>query len=300
MTFPPTPTLPHPTPRNPHPTTAISWGPRVRGGGRKPTPTLPRKGVGRWVAGLLGMVLLAACGGTRTQVDQQKDGTMLAGALRSADLDGAGFKLDQQLLLTGGDIPSGQAFQLHATASSGALKDGAARFAYRIQQGQQANDYDMLVAGGRLYVRKRGASGWKAIPVSSATTLFPALRLDVIRETVLLATSVSSAGLSHVGAGFVRKYAVRPASDQLEQLMSVSVQGTAEKQFLKSASGELDVYLTVPDGKLGRVEVRLTGVDPSNGEKQEVLSSLDVRSARVGAIQAPVDAQLVAPSDLLT
>ncbi len=249
---------------------------------------------------MVGMVMLAACGGGRTQADQQKDGTMLAGALRSADMDGASFKLDQQLLLTGGDIPSGQAFQLHATASSGVLKDGAARFGYRIRQGQHANDYDMLVAGGRLYVRKRGASSWKAIPVSSATTLFPALRLDVIRETVLLATSVSSAGLSHVDAGFVRKYAIRPASDQLEQLMSVSVQGTAEQQFLKSVSGELDVYLTVPDGKLGRVEIHLTGVDPSNGEKQAVQSSLDVRSARVGSIQAPVDAQLVAPSDLLT
>ncbi len=270
-----------------------------------PTPTLPRKGggrwpSGRWLAGLLGMVLLAACGGGRTQADQQKDGSMLAGALRSADLDGAGFKLDQQLLLTGGDIPSGQAFQLHATASSGVLKDDAARFAYRIQQGRQANDYNMLVAGGRLYVRKRGASGWKAIPVSSATTLFPALRLDVIRESVLLATSISSAGLSHVDAGFVRKYAVRPAPDQLEQLMSISVQGTAEQRFLKSASGEIDVFLTVPDGKLGRVEVHLTGVDPANGEKQVVLSSLDVRSARVGSIQAPVDAQLVAASDLLT
>ena len=265
-----------------------------------PTPTIPRKGGWRWVAGLLGMLLLAACGGARTQADQQKDGRMLAGALRSADLDGASFKLDQQLQLTGGDIPSGQAFQLHATASSGVLKNDAARFGYRIQQGQHANDYEMLVTGGRLYVKKRGASSWKAITVSSATTLFAALRLDVVRETVLLATSVSSAGLSHVDAGFVRKYAVRPASNQLEQLMSVSVQGTAETQFLKSASGEVDVFLTVPDGKLGRVEVHLTGVDPSNGERQDVQSSLDVRSAKVGSIQAPLDAQLVAPSDLLT
>jgi hypothetical protein len=254
------------------------------------------------LAGLLAVVLLAGCGSARTQADQQKDGTMLAGALRTADLDGASFKLDQQLMVMGGDIPSGQAFQLHATASSGVLRDGAAQFGYHVpqgQQGQQANDYDMRVVDGRLYVRKRGASGWKATPVGNTTTLFPALRLDVLRETVLLASSVSTGGLGHVDAGFARKYAVRPAADQVEQLLSISVQGTAEQQFLKSATAEVDVFMTVPDSKVGRVEVHVTGVDPSNGEQQQIQSSLDLHSAKVAAVQAPTDAQLVAPSDIL-
>jgi uncharacterized protein YaiE (UPF0345 family) len=253
----------------------------------------------RLLAGLLAMALLVACGGTRTQADQQKDGTMLAGALRTADLDGATFKLDQQLLIMGGDIPTGQAFQLHATASSGVLRDGAAQFGYHIQQGQQANDYDMRVVDGRLYVRRRGASAWKATPVGNTTTLFPALRLDVLRETVLLASSVSTGGLGHVDAGFARKYAVRPAADQVEQLLSLSVQGTAEQQFLKSATAEVDVFMTVPDSKVGRVEVHVRGVDPSNGEQQQIQSSLDLRSAKVAAVQAPSDAQLVAASDIL-
>jgi hypothetical protein len=252
------------------------------------------------LAGLLGLVLLAACGATRTQADQQKDGTMLAGALRSADLDGMGFSLDQQLLVTGGDIPSGQAIQLHATSSSGVLRDDAAQFGYRIQQGQQANNYDMRVVEGRLYVRKHGASGWKATPVGNATTLFPALRLDVLRETVLLASSVSTGSFGHIDAGFARKYAVRPAPGQLEQLMSISVDGAAELQFLRSASAEVDVFLTVPDNKLGRVEVHVAGVDPSNGEQQQIQCSLDLHSAKVAAVQAPSDAQLVAPSDLLS
>jgi uncharacterized protein YaiE (UPF0345 family) len=253
----------------------------------------------RALVGLLAVALLVACGGTRTQADQQKDGTMLAGALRTADLDGATFKLDQQLLIMGGDIPTGQAFQLHATASSGVLRDGAAQFGYHIQQGQQANDYDMRVVDGRLYVRRRGASAWKATPVGNTTTLFPALRLDVLRETVLLASSVSTGGLGHVDAGFARKYAVRPAADQVEQLLSISVQGTAEQQFLKSATAEVDVFMTVPDSKVGRVEVHVRGVDPSNGEQQQIQSSLDLRSAKVAAVQAPSDAQLVAASDIL-
>jgi hypothetical protein len=254
----------------------------------------------RVLAGLLGLVVLAACGATRTPADQQKDGTMLAGALRSAELDGMSFKLDQQLLITGGDIPRGQAIQLHGTAGSGVLRGDAAQFGYHIQQGPQANDYDMRVVDGRLYVRKHGASGWKATPVGNTTTLFPALRLDVVRETVLLASTVSTGTLGRIDAGFARKYAVRPSADQVEQLMSISVDGAAEQQFLKSASAEVDVYLTVPDNKLGRVEVHVSGTDPSNGEQQQIQCSLDLHSAKVAAVQAPADAQLVAPSDLLT
>src|SRR5215472_7573300 len=254
----------------------------------------------RLLAGLLGVIVLAGCGATRTQADQQKDGTLLAGALRAADQDGMSFNLDQHLLITGGDIPSGQAIQLHATASGGVLRDGTAQFAYRIQQGNTTNAYDMRVVEGRLYVRKHGASGWKATPVSNTTTLFPALRLDVVRETVLLATSVSTGTLNHINAGFARKYAIQPGASQVEQLLSVSVEGTAEQQFLRSATGEVDVYLTVPDNKLGRVEVHVSGVDPSNGEQQQIQSSLDLRSAKVAVVQAPADAQLVAPSDILS
>lgn len=253
----------------------------------------------RVLAGLLGLVLLSACGATRTQAQQQKDGDMLAGALLSADLSGMSFKLDQQLLIQGGDIPSGQAIQLHATASGGVLRDDTARFSYHIQQGQQANDYEMRVADGRLYVRRHGASGWKATPVGNTTTLFPALRLDVVREAVLLATSVSTGTFGHVDAGFARRYAVQPAANQVEQLLSISVQGAAEQQFLKSAAAEVDVFLTVPDNALGRVEVHVSGTDPSNGEQQQIQSVLDLHSAKVSAVAAPADAQLVAPSDIL-
>lgn len=252
------------------------------------------------VAGLLGLVLLAACGSTRTQADQQRDGTTLAGALRTADMDGMSFNMDQQLLYQGGDIPSGQAIQLHATASGGELRDGAAEFSYHVQQGTQTNDYDMRVVDGKLYVRKRGASGWKATPIVNTTALFPALRLDMVREVVLLATSVAPGSLGHIDAGFARKYAVRPAADQVEELLSVSVTGATEQQFLKTASAEVDVFLTVPDNKLGRVEVHVSGVDPSTSEQQQIQCTLDVHSAKVPVILAPADAQLVAPSDILT
>jgi hypothetical protein len=128
----------------------------------------------------------------------------------------------------------------------------------------------------------------------------PALRLDVVRETVLLAASVSSGALGHVAAGFDRKYVVQPAADQVEQLLSITVTGATEQQFLKTASAEVDVYLTVPDNKLARVEVHVSGTDPSNGEQSQITCSLDLHSARVSAIQAPADAQLVDPGSILS
>ena len=65
----------------------------------------------------------------------------LANALRTAWSTGTGFTLDQQLQLTGGDIASGQSFQLHGTVSSGLLRGSTARFAYRLDQGQNASMY---------------------------------------------------------------------------------------------------------------------------------------------------------------
>jgi hypothetical protein len=255
--------------------------------------------VTRMLAVLVGALLLAACGSTRTQADQDKDGKTLANALRAAYSEGSSFKLDHQLLITGGDIPSGKAFPVHATVANGALKDDTARFTYRLQRGQQVNTYDMLIAQGQLFLREHGSSGWKTTALTATTTFYPSLRLDLVRETVLLARSVSSGSVAHIDAGFARKYVVRPAPDQLEQLESMTVQGAAEEAFLKTATAELDVYLLVPSNKLGRIELHMTGIDPSSGEKQQILSTLDVKPAKVGAITPPADAQQVTPSNLL-
>ena len=254
----------------------------------------------RLAAALLGMVVLAACGAARTQADQDRDGKLVADALRNAYSQGAAFKLDQQLLILGGDIPSGQAIQVHATVSNGVLKNDAARFAYKIQQGRQAATYDMLIARQQLFVKSRSASTWKTTALPSTTTLYPPLRLDLVRETVLLARSVSAGAITHIDAGFAHKYTVQPAPDQLEQLESIPVQGAAEDQFLKTARAQIDIYLITPGNKLGRIELQMLGVDPSNGEKQEIVSTLDVRPAKVSAIQAPSDAEQVAPADILT
>ena len=248
---------------------------------------------------LLGMIMLVGCGGTRSQSDQDKDAKLLADALRSAYSAGSGFKMDQQLLILGGDIPSGQAIQVHATVDNGILKNDTAKFGYKIQQGRQTATYDMLIAQQQLYVKARNATSWKTTALPSTTTLYPTLRLELLRETVLLARSISPGSITHIDAGFAHKYTVQPAPDQLEQLESIPVQGTAEDTFLKTARAQIDIYLILPGNKLGRIELRMTGTDPANGEKQEVLSTLDLRPARVPAIQVPSDAQQVSPAEIL-
>jgi hypothetical protein len=131
------------------------------------------------------------------------------------------------------------------------------------------------------------------------TTLFPALRLELVRETVLLASRVSSGAATHIDAGFARKFTVTPAPDQLEQLESIPVSGATEDQFLKTAAVEVDVYLVFPGDRLARVEVHVAGTDPQSGESQRVDSAIDLRSASVGTISAPGQATLVTPDQIL-
>jgi hypothetical protein len=157
----------------------------------------------------------------------------------------------------------------------------------------------MVLASNQLYVKGSDAS-WRSTPLAATTSLFPALRLDLIRETVLLASSVSSSSLTHVKAGFAHKYVVRPAPDQIEQLEAIPVQGRAETAFLKTAQAEVDVFLSLPGDRLDRIEVHLTGTDPSEGTRQKVDSSIDLRQARVNAIRPPAQAVAVSPAEILT
>ena len=250
---------------------------------------------------IVGTVLLVACGTSRTQAAQDQDEKTVAAAIRSAMVQGVAFKLDETLTLTGGSIPSGQMAKAHATASSGLARDDSAQFGYTFDQGGgHVNRYDMTLADQQIYVRNQGSSAWKTTPVSLVTPYFAAARLDLVRETVLLARSISGAGYTHVGSGFARRYAAKPAADQLEQLESAPVAGAAETQFLKTATAEVDVFLALQANQLLRIEVHTTEVDPSNGVKQTVDSAVDIRPARVATINAPTDATTVSPSNILS
>lgn len=256
------------------------------------------------LAGILAlMAVLTGCAGSgsgRAQADQDRDGRLIAGAIGTADAQGTGFRLDETMVLSGGDVPSGREFRLRASVRNGVLRAGSARFTYHIQQNRSAVDYEMVIAENRLFVRQSKGGPWKAVPVDSATALFPALRLQLLRETVLLAQSVSGWSFTHADAGFAHRYVVRPAPEQLEQLESIPVQGRAEALFLRSATGRLEIFLVVPGDKLGRVEAHVTGTDPDNGTRQQVDSVADFQPARVGEIHPPERAIPVTPGEIFT
>lgn len=220
---------------------------------------------------------------------------MLAASLNAVDTAGTAFTMDEKLVLTGGGVPSGQALSVHATSKDGTAREGNVGLTYHIDNGRSGLDYDMMVTGTQLFARRRGTTQWLTTPITATTSFLPALRLELVRETVLLASSISGSSITHISSGFARKYAVKPASDQLEQLEAIVVQGRSEASFLKSATGEVDVFLSVPGDRLERVEVHVSGTDPGGGTRQRVDNWVDLRQARVAPIKIPDSATAVAP-----
>src|SRR5437899_3546699 len=131
---------------------------------------------------------------------------MLAAALQAVDAEGTGFSMDETLVLTGGGVPSGQALAVHATSKDGAARDGNARLSYHIDTGRTGLDYDIMLTGTQLFARRRGTTQWLTTPLTATTSFFPALRLELVRETILLACSVSGSSVTHSLPGFGRNY----------------------------------------------------------------------------------------------
>jgi hypothetical protein len=256
----------------------------------------------RALAGLLAaLVLVAGCaaGPKRTQADQDRDGKALAAALASADATGINFQLTETWVLTGGSVPKGKQATLNLTAG-GSVKAGRAKMALTIKQARGNAQYDLVVADGYLYARPHSKGTWKRTTAMAATALYPAVLLGLLRDAVLLARSVGASSIVQVNNGFARKSVVIPASDQLEQLQAISVAGNAEQTFLKTATAEIDIFMTVTGAKLSRAEVHLLGTDPGTGEKNKVDSIANYTQAKVSDIALPTGALDVQPGDIFT
>lgn len=254
------------------------------------------------MAGLLvALVLVAGCAGgpKRTQADMDRDGKALAAALAAADSAGTNFQLTETWVLTGGSVPKGKQATLNLTAG-GSVKGGRAKLALTLKQTRGSAVYDLVVADGFLYVRPHNRGSWKRTAATAGTALYPAVLLSLLRDAVLLARSVGGSSIVQVNNGFARKSVVVPASDQLEQLQAISITGTAEQTFLKTATAEIDIFLTVTGGRLSRTEVHLLGVDPGTGEKNKVDSTANYAQGRVGEIAVPTGALDVQPADIFT
>lgn len=252
-------------------------------------------------AALLIAVTACAAPGSpkRTAGEVDRDRATVAQAIKSADAGGSSFHMTETLSLTGGTIPQGQQLQLNIQAD-GVVLSGRAKVSYKIlRQRSQPIQFDIVLAGSDIYIKPRSATEWKRSDATAATALYPALRLRLLRETVLLAKDVGSGSVTNVNNGFAHKYKITPASDQLEQLEAIPVTGQAEQVFLKSATAELDAYVSLTGDKLTRIEVHLNGTDPSNNEQQKVNSTVNFTPSKVSPIELPASATLVPPSQIL-
>ena len=236
----------------------------------------------------------------RSASDAEADGRAVAAAIQGVDQEGAAFHMDETLVFSGGDIPANQQLSIKANAD-GVLRAGKVQMTYRIQISQkQTVVYDMLIANQLLYVKPHSSTAWKRTPVASATALYPVLRLQLLREAVLLAKTVGSGSLTTIPGGFGHRYRVTPASDQLEQLQAIHpAAGSQEAGFLRTATAEIDATLNMQN-RLSRLEVHLSGKDPQNRELQRVDTAADFRSAGVGGIPVPTTSTAVGPDQILS
>jgi len=245
-----------------------------------------------------GLVFLAACGSGGGDSDLQT----VAGAIREAESKGAGFSFSETLTQTGGDIPKGKMAQIKFTANGQERNDNVVLvLQLSNSSGQTAGAYDLVISDSDLYVRPHGTTReWFQGAAAVANHFYPGVRLNLLRETVLLATKVSKS-TSFSGGAFSDQYAITPGSDQLEQLQSTIVGAAQEAKFLKSARGTITVYLSTSGHHLQKVAFSVSGTDPDTSLKQVFTSSLTFsKLGKVATPKVPAGAVAVQPSDLFS
>ena len=253
----------------------------------------------RLAAAVLVPVLLAAACGQSSRSAQQRDARKFAAALQAMDGRGTKFTLTDQVTQTGGQLPRGQTDRLNATAD-GHFKGGAIQMAYRLKQTRGSALYPMRIIEGVLFAQKPHDTSWYASLADGANWLFPAGRVDLLRETILLATSESVGGIRHVPGGFAREYVFTVAPDQNMQLNGVALAGSDERRFVKVASGEVHVYEQFGGDRILRIELRLDSTSPTSGIHRSLTCDVDFDGTDGSSIPIPAGAQAIPLQQLFT
>jgi hypothetical protein len=250
---------------------------------------------------LLAVLLVAAsatsCAGSPSGTELQT----VASAIRELEDRGAEFQLSEVLTQTGGDIPKGKQTYVRFTAG-GAERDDNAYLVLKLSNArkQSIGGYDLVINDSDLYVRPHGSTRiWYTGPASVANHFYPGIRLNLLRETVLLAAAHSSKGPSWSNGAFVRQYTITPGADQLQQLQSTVIGPQNEAKYLKSASGSIDFFTGLNGNHLERVSIHVAGTDPDTTLRQEFRATVTFsKLGKVGAIGVPSKSLAVAPSNL--
>ena len=106
---------------------------------------------------------------------------------------------------------------------------------------------------------------------------------------------------SYTNVSFYSNYTITPASDQLEQMMSMVLAPDKECKFLKSASATITAYLSTTGNHLQRIDFHVVGTAPDTNLKPVFDPALSF--SKVGHATDPVipaTAVPVQPTDMFS
>ncbi|MDQ6792556.1 MAG: hypothetical protein M3Z98_00825 [Candidatus Dormibacteraeota bacterium] len=251
--------------------------------------------------GLLLAIVLVAGGCASDTGTNAGDLATVAKAIRAVEQKGAAFSYKVTVVSTGGSIPKGKEARIPLSGVGVARDDNASFVLSELDQaGKPVGAFDLVINDVYLFVRPHAvARAWFVGAASGFNYFYPAVRLNLLRETVLLASKSSKATTFSSGS-FSNQYTITAAPDQLQQLLSVSVGTDKQSAFLKSASATIDAYLTT-GGQLQRITVQAAGTDPVTSVRSVYNSSLTI--SRVGEVSdpsVPTNAVSVQPGDMFS
>ncbi|HVC99720.1 MAG TPA: hypothetical protein VNG93_01060 [Candidatus Dormibacteraeota bacterium] len=232
------------------------------------------------------LLLTAACGGGGTG-----DLNTVAAAIRTVEDKGADFSLTLTETETGADIPKGK-FAEQIYTSAGVFRDDNAALVLGTKDpasGRTTSDFDIIVNDSNVFVRPHGvARDWFTTYTFAAEEFIPGVRLNLVRESVLLASRVSKS-TSFSGGSFVNQYVVTPADEQLKQLMGFG------------SSGTITASIATDGGLLQSLAFYFSGVDSASQRHITVDSTLTISHlGKAAAPQIPTAAVNVQPADLFS
>ena len=250
----------------------------------------------RWAAALIALVAIAACGQTAPKTRSQME-SFLSSALSQTD-QGSTFSMTGNLTATGGDIPKFRSGSLDVTAK-GSLAKGSLTMSYE-RDGAQKLKYSVISDGDSIFV-KPSSGQWRTVQGDPSYELYPPAAIELLRETIYLALSIKSNGTSFINSSLATEYVVEPNADDFEKLLGVSgISGSSEQALLKTATGEVDIYVkSGSNQQVVRTVVNLGATDPSSKEKLTFTFTADFKAAKVATINPPDSAQQVSPDQLL-
>jgi hypothetical protein len=239
---------------------------------------------------------VAGCGG-----GGGSDLSAVAAAVREVEQRGAAFSYTDTLLDSGGSIPKGMVSRVRLSGKGMERDDNAALTLNQVDNaGKIVGGYDLVINDVYLFVRPHGSTReWFLGSAALFNQFYPGVRLNLLRETILLATK-SSKGANFTGGGFTNQVTITAAPDQVEQLMSMTVAPDKEAAFRKSASATITAYLST-SGHLQKVDLHIVGTDPSSSLKRVFDSSLTFsRVGRAADPSVPASAIPVQPQDMFS